>query len=494
MEHEFSYTSEEINDKLSSIINETLGDIDVNNAFDKTIGKPKVTGIAGDVIEQSVLGYPANSDQKPDIIVDGKNVEVKTTGVKYSTKSLKKKKQTVADFEAKEPMSVTAVSPEKIVDETFDDSNFWHKLENILFFYYHYDSPTTVKSWEYKDFKVVGAEFHEFSNADKERLKQDWEKVRDFIIDAQKNYSDPTTRYPLLGSLRKELLLIDTAPKYPNPPRFRLKRSTVTSIIQEYFGKKFEKLPQIDSFSDIDKVLHNATQKYRGLTVEELLKLLNIKYTLNTSGDVNKNVAEKIMLKLFGSNANKLNKIDIFQKANLTLKSIVQTKKQTRTEDTKLFPIDFDEIGLDPDFEESQFYTYFSEKQFIFVIFEEPDSDAKLLKNKFLGFKRVSFDDHFIDNYVHKAWTHTKDLVLNDSLVEEMVISKKTGRPIINNAGTPRTKLNFIKSSENPIFVRGSGKDSKHKPLQVNGIDMYAQWIWIKGSTINEMLNNLDYI
>ena len=87
MEHEFSYTSKEINDKLSSIINETLGDIDVNNAFDKTIGKPKVTGIAGDVIEQSVLGYPANSDQKPDIIVDGKNVEVKTTGVKYSTKS-----------------------------------------------------------------------------------------------------------------------------------------------------------------------------------------------------------------------------------------------------------------------------------------------------------------------------------------------------------------------------------------------------------------------
>ena len=41
----------------------------------------------GDVIEQSVLGYPANSDQKASIIVDGKNVEVKTTGVKYSTKS-----------------------------------------------------------------------------------------------------------------------------------------------------------------------------------------------------------------------------------------------------------------------------------------------------------------------------------------------------------------------------------------------------------------------
>lgn len=494
MEHEFSYTSEEINDKLSSIINETLGDIDVNNAFDKTIGRPKVTGIAGDVIEQSVLGYPANSDQKPDIIVDGKNVEVKTTGVKYSTKSLKKKKQTVADFEAKEPMSVTAVSPEKIANETFDDSNFWHKLENILFFYYHYDSPTTVKSWEYKDFKVVGAEFHEFSNADKERLKQDWEKVRDFIIDAQKNYPDPTTRYPLLGSLRKELLLIDTAPKYPNPPRFRLKRSTVTSIIQEYFGKKFEKLPQIDSFSDIDKVLHNATQNYRGLTVKELLDRLDIKYKLNSGGDVNKNIAEKIILKLFGSNASKLNKIDIFQKANLTLKSIVQTKKQTRTEDTKLFPIDFDEIELDPDFEESQFYTYFSEKQFIFAIFEEPDSESKLLKNKFLGFKRVSFDDHFIDNYVHKAWEHTRNLVLNDNLVEETVISKQTGRPIINKNGTPKTKLNFIKGSENPIFVRGSGKDSKHKPLRVNGIDMYAQWIWIKGSIINEILNSLDYI
>ena len=43
MEHEFSYTSKEINDKLSSIINETLGDIDVNNAFDKT---EHITGLS----------------------------------------------------------------------------------------------------------------------------------------------------------------------------------------------------------------------------------------------------------------------------------------------------------------------------------------------------------------------------------------------------------------------------------------------------------------
>ena len=71
---------------------------------------PKITGIAGDVIEQSVFGYDANSDSSPDLNIDGILTELKTTGIRISKKNPK-------EYEAKEPMSITGVSPNVIIDE-----------------------------------------------------------------------------------------------------------------------------------------------------------------------------------------------------------------------------------------------------------------------------------------------------------------------------------------------------------------------------------------
>lgn len=88
------YSQDEIftYDKLKKILDETigktLGEVDKNHVFDRTKGNPKITGIAGDVIEQSVLGYSANNDNHPDILVDGKKVEVKTTGIRFSKKKV----------------------------------------------------------------------------------------------------------------------------------------------------------------------------------------------------------------------------------------------------------------------------------------------------------------------------------------------------------------------------------------------------------------------
>lgn len=46
----------------------------------------KITGIAGDVIEQSVFGYERDSDQECDIEIDGVLTELKTTGVRSERK------------------------------------------------------------------------------------------------------------------------------------------------------------------------------------------------------------------------------------------------------------------------------------------------------------------------------------------------------------------------------------------------------------------------
>ena len=77
-----TYTRQQVKDILEEIVGKTLGLVDKNKVFDGVVDIIKKTGIAGDVIEQSVFGYKPNTEQEPDIIVDEKEVEIKTTGLK----------------------------------------------------------------------------------------------------------------------------------------------------------------------------------------------------------------------------------------------------------------------------------------------------------------------------------------------------------------------------------------------------------------------------
>ena len=60
------FTEEEVVRILDKVVGKTLGQIDKNNVFDRTKENPKITGIAGDVIEQSVFGYQADTKQEAD--------------------------------------------------------------------------------------------------------------------------------------------------------------------------------------------------------------------------------------------------------------------------------------------------------------------------------------------------------------------------------------------------------------------------------------------
>ena len=75
------FTREKIEELLSDAIGKTLLEVDASGQFASHAGHTKVTGIAGDVIEVSVLGCQKDCKQEPDIVVDGVRVELKTTGM-----------------------------------------------------------------------------------------------------------------------------------------------------------------------------------------------------------------------------------------------------------------------------------------------------------------------------------------------------------------------------------------------------------------------------
>lgn len=476
------FHKEDLEKILDACLNKTLGEVDVNNVFERTIGRPKITGIAGDVIEQSVLGYPADTRQEPDLDVDGVKTELKTTGIKY--------KNNKKEFVAKEPMSITAVSPDTIITETFNESNFWHKLAHLLFVYYLYDSPITVKASQYANFPIKGYQFYEFDSEDTEILKNDWETVRDFIISLQEEYENYEDEYPRIShELRPKLMYIDTAPKWPNRPRFRLKRTVVSSIIQEHFGETLEQLPKkYTSYSEIYETCHDLTESYGGKTIQELIYLLNI-----NAKTVNKSIGEQIIVKMFGGKSKKMQDIELFNKLGLIGKTLTLTENGLRKEDMKLFTIDFSEFTADIEFEDSQIYDYFANNRFLCIIFQRPDANAKLNENIFLGFKIINFDVDFIENDVRTTWERIKDLVVNDKL-KDVIVVDKNGNPRKNRNGNVMSAPNFPKSSEGNVFVRGTSSTSDVKPLNINGVQMYHQQIWVKGLYIVEKLDSEEYI
>lgn len=496
------FTRKQIEDLLSATIGKKLIEVDASGQFDSHAGQTKVTGIAGDVIEVSVLGCRKDSKQEPDIIVDGIQVELKTTGMVTP-----KKKDSPYIYECKEPVSITAVSIPVIIKEEFETSNFWHKLAHMLWVYYWYNSSDTVTLEGYKNFPILGFQFYEFSNDDKLRLKQDWLIVRDFLIVIHRNYKTHKEReaqYPRLSSeLRSQLMLIDTAPKYPNKPRFRLKRSFATIIADNYFSKKhLEKLDDpITRYEDIDKKCNELTSLYAGKTFAEIAEALGVSLKTGSSKAERhsvtiKNFAELVVLKMFGSKAKSLNSIEDFAKIGLIAKSLPLDYKGDPKESMKMFMPNFDEWMSEESFEESFMRDYFAEHQILLIVYQYTDSkDKSPSKIKFVGFKRVYLTDDFIDHKVKRLWEDVRSLIKNKELRIVKEYRKTDGSPIINpKSGTQREAPNFPKEAEYDVFMRGSGETASDscKTLVINGLKMLPQEVWLAKRVTLDLFYNQE--
>lgn len=496
--------------RLEYYLGKLLGDIDDRGIFDHVQQFDLQKGIAGHVVEQCIFDYSPDSRQEADLVIKDQGKEYKT---ELKTTGMVIKRSPHEHYEAKEPMSITAVGVYDIGEQEFYTSHFWEKLEHMLIVYYHYAAEKgKITAYDYKDFPLVGYEFHEFSADEEEALKRDWEIVRGLCAEVVARHPGERTStwkqdvkqdyIESHGVLRPQLTYIDLAPLFP--PRFRLKKPTVSMMIAQHFGYELEQLPgRYTYITDIDKKCRELTQKYSGKTVGELADFFDIPRTAAT-GREGKGISELIAVKMFGGEAKKLNEIEIFQRFGLIGKTIVLTPKGGRTEDMKLYHMDFDELiqtevteddGTVRDFEftDSEMYSYFTNNELLCIMYEEPDvkpgETHKLIDNKFIGFKRLVFTDDFIDNAVRYLWYDTRTKVMGKTLVD-VINRDKTGRPIINKSGDISSAPNFVKSRENDVFMRGSGADSalKHKTECVNGIRMLPQYVWIKGSSVIEEL------
>lgn len=166
-----SFTEQDIHSRFNAIVGHTVAEVDTAGVLTASSAS-RNKGRVGAVIEQSVLGYPADSDRRPDILIDGQPWEVKATGLVEVARG---------GWRAKEPMSITAVAPEGIVAESFTTSAFWHKAARLLVVYYLYVRPGRGVAVEYAGFEFKGYDLHTWREVDRCRLEADWTVVRDFV-------------------------------------------------------------------------------------------------------------------------------------------------------------------------------------------------------------------------------------------------------------------------------------------------------------------------
>jgi len=388
------YTKNDLIRRFDSILGKRLEEIDNQGMFTRVQEFNLQKGVVGTLIEQCVLGYAPDSKQEADLIVtDGAEqikTELKSTGMVICS-------DPTEHYVAKEPMSITAVGVYDIADQEFWTSHFWDKLEHMLLVYYHYAANHPVTPYEYRTFPIKGYEFHIFSEDEVSALKQDWEHVRSLAARVVSHHPGPKNRewktavkqeyIEVHGELRRLLSYIDLAPKFP--PRFRLKKPVVSSLIAKHFGYQLEQLPgRYTVISDIDKKCRELTARYRGKTVGELAKQFDIPVATKRGLD-RKGISEKIAIAMFGGTSKKLNQIELFSRFGLIAKSIVMTPTGGKTEDMKLFHIDFEEMVRTEvteedgtvrliNFEDSELYAYFSDHEFLCIIFEEPDKRLRV--------------------------------------------------------------------------------------------------------------------
>lgn len=505
------YTKAFIYELLEGVKGKTLGEVDKSNQFARTQKSEKITGIPGDVIEQSVFGYARDSKQECDIEIDGILTELKTTGVRIPKSDLNKARGKSGDeynilLGAKEGISITGVTFEPDIQTDFITSHFWEKSEHLLLVFYEYKSYDVVPASEYARFPIVDYCYNTFSDEERGQLQNDWEIVRNYIQDIYAKYPTREERNENLQGfthvLRPNLLLIELVPGFKRKstgsfqkPRYRLKQTFIDYIVRGHFDKSRQqteiKLQEsFYSFSQLDARCHAITKKYKGMNFEQFKELFDIDTEIST-----KDFGAKCVLKMFGANCNRLNQISDFTKAGIIAKTITITPNGQRTEDMKLRRIDFEEwADRNVDFEDSELYTYFCEHSFLCPVFCEHDKTDDS-KTTFEGFKRFAFDENFIEKEVKRTWDDSRALIHQNKLEWEYLYDKQ-GNKRRNKNGSYMGAPNFPKSSEYKVFFRGGADISTDETRTevVNGIKMLPQFFWLKGAYIAQKLQTLAYL
>ena len=436
-------------------INIPFGQIDTSGR----LGTTKNKGNVGQMFEECWYERKVNSRAEADFNELG--VELKVTPC-VKNKSNK--------YVAKERLVLNIIDYMTEVNNSFENSSFWHKNKTLLLMYYEYfkDVPVT-------DFKILETILYEYPEKDLIVIKQDWEKIVQKIKDGKAHeLSEGDTLY--LGACRKGAGGDKDLRKQPfsdimaNQRAYSLKQSYMTYILNNYVLNQDKEESVIDNEKQLEKqgfenYIINKIKPYFGKSQKELIK----EFKLNPAM---KNVNERIIAFILGIKGN-IAATEEFRKANIVPKTIRIEYGDKKIKESMSFPtFKFTEI-IKEEWEDSFMYNLFSSTKFMFIIFKFDKNNELYLDNvKFWNMPVSDIEE------VHKVWDETIKVIKAG-----VILTEKKGKTYNNLPGQSFNSVSHVRPHSRNKY------DTYELP---DGRKLTKQCFWLNNKYVLEQVLNKE--
>ncbi|ELY2011310.1 DNA mismatch repair protein [Flavobacterium psychrophilum] len=361
-------------------------------------------GNFGQVLEKFYFGYEPNSLAEADFAQIG--MELKSSPLKQLKND---------EFRSKERLVLNIINYVNVVNQNFENSDFFKKNASILLIFYLHQA-----GFDILDYLIKLVDEWSFPSTDLEIIRKDWELITKKIADGKAHeLSEGDTFY--LGACTKgaNALSVRKQPFSEIPAKQRaysFKQGYVNHIIASIanenkgiYGKLIPNV-QVAKKQTIEEIVVSKFKPFYGKTEEEIIKILKIDINIKA-----KSFHANLTKAILGIELDK--EIEEFEKAEIIVKTVRLKENDLPKEDISFPNFKYEEI-VNQEWEDSDFKDILEHK-FLFVFFQFENEKLILRKVKFWNMPYLDLIE------VEKVWTKTKQIVAKGEIVKEIKTNKK---------------------------------------------------------------------
>jgi DNA mismatch repair protein MutH len=311
-------------------------------------------GNFGQILEKFYFGYDPNSKSEADFKEIG--MELKTSPLKQLNNN---------EYRSKERLVLNIINYIDVVNQNFEESDFWKKNANILLVFYLHQA-----GYDLLDYLIKLVDEWNFPNTDLEIIKKDWELIKQKIAEGKAHeLSEGDTFY--LGACTKgsNALSVRRQPFNDVPAKQRaysLKQGYVNHIIASIakeatgiYGKLISSVSVAKKLT-IEEIVISKFKPYYGKTVDQIIEIVGVELNKNA-----KSFYANLTKAILGIELDK--EVEEFEKADIIVKTVRLKENNLPKEDISFPNFKYIEI-VNEEWDDSNFKEILEHK-FLFVFF-----------------------------------------------------------------------------------------------------------------------------
>jgi DNA mismatch repair protein MutH len=356
-------------------------------------------GNFGQILEKFYFGYNPNSKSEADFFEIG--MELKTSPLKQLRNS---------EYRSKERLVLNMINYIEVVNQNFENSDFWKKNANILLIFYLHQTGYNIL-----DYFIKLVDEWNFPSTDLEIIKKDWELIKQKIAAGKAHelsegdtyYLGACTKGANASSVRKQPFNNILAKQRAYSLKQGYVNHIIASIANETSGIYGKLIPSVAVAKTltIEEIVISKFKAYYGKSIGQILISTGVE--LNTKA---KNFYANLTKAILGIELDK--EIEEFEKAEIHVKTVRLKENNLPKEDISFPNFKYEEI-VNEEWDDTDFKDILEHK-FLFVFFQFENDQLVLRKVKFWNMPYADILK------AKKVWEKTKYIVSKGDIVKEV--------------------------------------------------------------------------